>query len=549
MSRLMITVAAFALCIPASAHAFDVLGCTYHPTDPGGFVSCVRGAADHMVSDARDELNRKLDDERQRAADVEKKLRAQAAELAAKLPTGSAELALLEAARKLNLQPMFACLEASGVLGQLRDDVIRMARDPAAASRIVFQRVWSLMERNLDTLVADDLARLDALSSPAAVGGAAARAIQRIEALAAKDPALSCVMRQLGGSSAAVAQATQELQAQVRKRATELFEQKIRPLVQRTAWKALDRVLTKVLGELAQRPGPRVNVSVPPATSSALASGISASSGGGPVSGSATLPAAAGPSTWSLLKVDPEAIATRAYVAGILLPRMEKISAAMAALDRVLVATAGDTSPAARTAVTRAAMDLRAAYAADPGVTAVVELEIGLGILKAIGSNYIEYGGVIAGIPGGGVLWDGFYDAFTLGMNLGYDLFNGTGGLIPELGAYAFAVVVAVLQVTEKEPGGSYVKAALKELTLKGFSAIWGSLVDSVGAELIKATGPTADRELARVKANNPTLAFLIDRMQPAAIRLIGASYLKRLQSSTQDYDAKVQAVLSRFGL
>jgi len=547
MSRLMIAVGALALCIPASAHAFDVLGCSFNPARVGDFVSCVEHAADQRVNDARNELNQKLADERKRAEDVASKLRKQADDLARQLPTGSAELAALDAVRKLNLQPMFACFEANGVMGQLRDDVARMASDPAAASKIVFQRTWSLVERNLDALLADDLARLDTLSSPAAVGGVAARAVQRVQALVAKDPALGCVARQLGTGSAAMLQAAQEIQDQVRRRTTELFEQKIRPLVERTAWKALDKVLAKLLGELA-RPAPARVLGAAPGTRASALSSNAAASGGGAATAGAPRPAA-GPSSLDLLKIDPEAIATRAYVAGILLPRIEKVTTAMTALDRVLVATAGDTSPTAKAAISKAASDLRDAYAADPGVTGVVELEIGLGIIKAIGSNYIEYGGVIFGIPGGGVLWDGFYDAFSLGMNLGYDLFDGTGGLIPELGAYAFAAVIAVLQVTEKEPGGTYAKAALKGLTLKAFSAMWGSLVDSVGAELIKATGPAADRELARLKANNPALAFLVDRLQPATIRMIGASYLSRLQGSTAAYDAKVQAVLSRFGL
>ena len=50
--------------------------------------------------------------------------------------------------------------------------------------------------------------------------------------------------------------------------------------------------------------------------------------------------------------------------------------------------------------------------------------------------------GVRGSYPGGGVMWDMFYGLLHFGVNTAYNTVHGTTGLIPELGAYVFAVAV-----------------------------------------------------------------------------------------------------------
>ncbi len=536
----MVVVAAMVARSTDASAGPKVWGCDVAQS-PDDLKRCIEGKLNGRVDELQAEASRRLDDERKKADEQLKKTRDDLTKkldaLQLQVPQGVAELTTLAAVRELNLAPLFACLDRGGATAQLRDDVTRLARDPAASSRVIFQRTWDQLERNLDALIAEDLREIGSLKPPATVTKAASKAHDRMKTMLASTPALRCVAEHFDARAAAMQQTSTDLAAQVQARVTALYETKIRPQIERAAWKGLDAMLTQALAP----PRGRATVS---AGSSSTSRALEGSAGATDSATTPTTPAAsggAGPSLLTLLELDPEAIATRAYIAGLVLPRMEAITTRMVALERALAAT-----PRVAATIATRAQELRDAFTADPGVTAVVEMEIGLEIIKQLGGKYIKFDGMIGPVPGGGVLWDASYAAFSLGIYFGYDVAVGSSGLIPEVGAYVFSAVRAVLEVTENTPGGTIVKKLLKQATLLAVTAAWGKLVDEVGAVMIRELGPGANAELQRVKAGNPTVAFLVDRLQRDAIMKLGASYLGRLKGSTRAYDAQVQLLLER---
>jgi hypothetical protein len=517
---------ALCLCLSGTASAFDILGCSYHPPgNPDDFIRCVNNASDKKARDANDSLSKAFDEER-------KKLKQE-------LPSGSAEVETLAAVRKLNLQPLFACLDGSGASPRLRDDVAKMASDPSAAMKLLFDRNWQMIEQSFDALIGDDLDKLTKLSNPTDLSKTAADATKKLALLTAKDPVLKCLAQYTQSRASGLEQTGKDIEAKVRERTTQLFEQKLKPIIQKATSKGIDLFLQKVLAQLAPPPG-RANVGTGTSTrTSALDSADSGNSGNSgsnrPGSGGT-----GGSPLWSLLKVDPEAIASAAYIRGVLLPRVDGISAKLAAVNVELAKPTRDP-----VALDRAAKALRAAVAANPEVTAVVEIQIAIGIIKALGNNYIEYDGLIFGVPGGGVIWDMGYGLFTFGINTGYDVLHGTAGVIPEVAAYIFSVVRRILQATEEEPGGQLVKKAVKMAMLKGFELAWGSLVENVGDAYINYHGDALNRRKATLKYGDPMLSFLVDRLEPEVLKKIGAHYLDKLIASTESYNQNVQMLVN----
>lgn len=549
--KLAVASLALGTLIPASASAFDVLGCSYRPPgNPNGFIDCVNGTADRRVREAESRLNdrikdrndeisrltQQLDDLRRqkeaaeaRARGLDERLAAagsEAIELRAEAQRRAdaarnevqqsaayartvGEQRVLAAARDMRLDELFRCIDRSGAMGQFQADVQRLVNDPASVPRVMHQRFAAAMEP-----MAQARARqLDALAQGGTGSISPTAAWEELRAVAARDPLGRCMFAHLEPIAGRLMQGAQSLQVQLAQQQSELFDRHMKPAAQRAIMKGLDAFLGRALGRIET------------AHLQDMAQ-VAALGGTGPYQHTGDA------SKIQLLKdvfsLDVEGIANAAFLDGLLLPRMDRTAVALEQIGAVpLRDRTGFVTPEARTA----AGNWHQAVAPDTRMNARVQLEIVLGVMRSMGDNYIDSDATTFGVPGGGVIVDAAFEGIEDISDMVMNVAHGSSGLAPEVGAGAYSAPRQGAESGQRW-GGLPVKAAAKWAVQKAAKMAWGKLMDGVSAAVVQYGEDGLQTAMDEWRARNPAEASLADQFQRLAMMKIGSGYLESLDAA-----------------
>ncbi|MBK8015474.1 MAG: hypothetical protein IPK20_01415 [Betaproteobacteria bacterium] len=546
----VVSLALFAL-LPATASAFDVLGCSYRPPgNPNGFIDCVNKTADRRVRDAEARLNDRIDDKNEEIA----KLAAQADDLRRQKDAAEArarglderlaaagreaeelraesqrlvaaarreveqsanhartlgEQRVLTAARDLRVDELFRCIERSGAMGQFQGDIQRLVSDSASMPRVMHQRFSAAME----PLAQARARQLEALSQGGAASLTPAAAWAELRSIAERDPLGRCLFQHMDPVASRLAQGAQALQAQVAQQQMLLFERHMKPAAERAIMKGLDIFVGRALKRIET-----AHLQDQTRVAALGDSGVFVRTDD--------------KAKYELLKdvfaLDVEGIASAAFLEGLLLPRMDRTSAALEQVSaEPLRDRFGFVTPQARAA----ARNWHTVVAPDARMTSRVQLEIALGVLRSMGDNYIDSDATTLGIPGGGVIVDAAFEGIEDVTDMVMNVSHGSSGLAPEVGAGAYSAPRQAAESGQRW-GNLPVKAAAKWAVQKAAKMAWGKVMDKV-SDIVRQNGEEGlQAVMDEMRARNPADASLADQLERLALMKLGASYLESLDTA-----------------
>lgn len=518
-----------------AASAFDVMGCSVNFGDNAGNVRrCIEGKADERVRQARSGLERDLDAARRAKADADR--RAQDAERRAQealrrietdpnLARAAGEKQFLQTFRELGLESVFDCLRATGAQQEIQALAADMRTNPAQAARSMLERGWQRSESTVARLV-DDSIRIAETSGIDELRRTLNNPERQVRRFAELQPGTRCLMQHMSPDSFQVQAQLPALRQLALSAQTRLAAEKIGPAATRMASRQIQALMAAVLT------GPRPAVYRP-----TEGGGAFLRTGGSEAAAADFLQVDDETKTFvlDLIALDAAGIASNVFARHKLLPGVRNAAGAVTRYTNAVAAqnpARADIDAAADAA--NGALDMRF------DVTGPMQIEIGMGILKSLGTNYIETDGVFFKvIPGGGMIIDTLYSSLETGVGSAMNVVHGSAGLVPEAGAYVVTIGRTPFDGAKEFAGGA-IKWGMKKILVKAF----GDFMDETTEVLKIAAGPELDRRLGELRARHPMFAGMLDGMQREAITFLADAHLKDLQRGVQDYNESVRALV-----
>jgi hypothetical protein len=506
--------ATLAVLASGTVHALDinVLGCRYRVGPPGNFIDCINDESNHRINDVRRDAENQLRErdgriatlqaDMQKARDeAEKRIVAAQRDIenGPRYAKSLAEQRVLTAARSLQLDEVFQCLERTGAMNEVLQDAQRVAQNPASLLATLDARVAQQARATMNDVAAAVLRDLLSQPRPPTSEQAVALARTLAQRVGERVPAFGCIeqhFRPFAGQFESAARAQRTLLDQ---RQATFFNQRLKQILE----DALRRGIQQQMQDAAR--------------SAAGPVGFLASKGMG------------------LLDVEVEGIVTRAFVKQMLIPSSQASTVQVNAYAQAL---AGGNPQDARD---RSAATL-AALTPSEQMRAAALIDIGVSVLRDVGSKFIteDYAPLLMG---GGDMFEAMSKIMNAVETGSFDVDFAIAGLVPEGGAAAFAMVASVMQSL-----GSFAefmsKPPLKALTAGLVNSRWRSFMDNMRDAMVRDHATGGNQAMNGIRQRFPEFSGLVDVFSHELVLKIGADHLRPLERAMQDKDAAVAAAV-----